>query len=281
MVEPRKIGEGIRLIVCDLDGTLLNSQKQISSGNLAAIRAAQERGIVVSICSGRTHTMLETYSRSLGINGLLIAANGAVLFDTRSGEIAYGNFIDPGQIYPLLQFCRTQGMDHLVASNVACWFSKGSKRVQRFEQYNELARGDGLPLIPLREFDCDYTEALAGDIYKVLIAGLNIDEQRKTEAYIQSLNGLACTSSDEGLLDISTAGTNKGEGVRLLANALGLEKQRICVFGDYRNDIPMFEQAGLSIAMGNSDALVKKSAMAVTSSNDDDGVARAIERYIL
>jgi Cof subfamily protein (haloacid dehalogenase superfamily) len=225
--------------------------------------------------------MLETYSRLLGINGLLIAANGAVLFDTRIGKIVYGNFIDPKQLYPLLQFCSTHGMDHLVASSVGCWFSKGSKRVERFEQYNELARGEGLSLIPLYEFDGNYTEALAGDIYKVLIAGLNADEQRKTEAYIQSLDGLACTSSDEGLLDVSAAGINKGEGVRFLAHTLGFEKQQICVFGDYRNDIPMFEQAGLSIAMGNSDALVKKSAMAVTSLNDDDGVARAIERYIL
>ncbi|MDR1597290.1 MAG: HAD hydrolase family protein, partial [Treponema sp.] len=79
----RKAGQEIRLIVCDLDGTLLNSKKSISPANINAAKMARERDIFVTICSGRIHTMLEAYSRTLSVEGPLIAVNGAVVIDTR------------------------------------------------------------------------------------------------------------------------------------------------------------------------------------------------------
>jgi Cof subfamily protein (haloacid dehalogenase superfamily) len=276
----RKAGRNIRLIVCDLDGTLLDSRKTISPENLAALRAAQEKGIFVTICSGRVHTMLETYSRRLALRGPLIASNGAVIFDTRTGGISRLNKADPDPVYRLLRFCQDRGMDHIAATSGGCWYSRGSQRIARFEQYNELAKTEGLPLIPLRPFGSDYREALEGDIYKALISGLSPEEQAETGEYIRSVN-LSVTSSEKGLLDVSAPGVNKGEGVRLLGELLGVEKSGICVFGDYWNDIPMMEQAGLSVAMGNADETVKRRALTVTASNDEDGVARAIRRYIL
>ena len=102
-----------------------------------------------------------------------------------------------------------------------------------------------------------------------------------TAEYIRSIGSLSYTSSEPGLLDVSAPGVDKGEGVRHLARLLGLEKQKIAVFGDFLNDIPLFDQAGLPIAMGNGDEITKAHALAITASNDEDGVARAIRRYIL
>jgi Cof subfamily protein (haloacid dehalogenase superfamily) len=276
-----KAGQAIRLIVCDLDGTLLNSRKLISSGNLAAIRDAQGKGIFVSLCSGRVHTMLEAYTRMLDIRGPVVTANGAVIFDTRTGEIPYRNCADREQVYPLLRFCLARGLDSVVVSSDGCWYSPGSKRIARFEQYNEIARQDKLPLLPLRLFDPDYREALRGDIYKVLVSGLSMDEQAQVEDQVRSIGNLSITSSERGLLDIGALGINKGRGVRILADLLGIEKNEICVMGDYRNDIPMLECAGLPIAMGNASDDVKHHALAVTAANDEDGVALAIRRFIL
>ena len=279
--ELRKAGQAIRLIVCDLDGTLLNSRKLISSENLAAIREAQAKGILVTFCSGRVHTMLEAYTRLLDIRGPVVTANGAVIFDTRTGEMPYRNCADPERVYPLLRFCLARGLDSVVASSAGCWYSPGSKRIARFEQYNEIARRDGLPLLTLRLFDPDYQEALRGDIYKVLVSGLSVDEQTQVEEQVRSTGNLSVTSSEWGLVDIGASGINKGNGVRILAELLGIKKNEICVMGDYQNDIPMLECAGLPIAMGNAGDTVKDHALAVTAANDEDGVALAIRRFIL
>jgi Cof subfamily protein (haloacid dehalogenase superfamily) len=279
--ELRKAGQAVRLIVCDLDGTLLNSRKQISSENLAAIRDAQAKGIFVTFCSGRVHTMLEAYTRLLDIRGPVVTANGAVIVDTRTGEMPYRNCADRDRVYPLLRFCRERGLDVVVVGADGCWYAPGSKRIARFEQYNEIARRDALPPLPLRRFDPDFQETLKGDIYKVLVAGLSPEAQAQVEAEARSIGGLSVTSSEGGLVDIGASGIDKGQGVRLLAELLGLEKRKICVLGDYQNDIPMFVCAGLPIAMGNAGDEVKRHARAVTAANDDDGVARAVRRYIL
>jgi Cof subfamily protein (haloacid dehalogenase superfamily) len=277
----RKAGQKIKLIVCDLDGTLLNSKKSISPANINAAKMARERGIFVTICSGRIHTMLEAYSRTLSVEGPLIAVNGAVVIDTRSGEILYKNLVDPQAALPLLRFCREHGLDYLLVTTEGCWHAEGSNRKARFEQYNQIAEKDNLSPIPLHVFDQDYREALSGEIHKMLISGLSPAEMEMTEAYIRTLKGLSHTSSEPGLLDVAAPDVNKGAGVAALGRILGLEKQQICVFGDYLNDIPMFEQAGFPIAMENADETVKRHALAITGSNDEDGVARAIEKYIL
>jgi Cof subfamily protein (haloacid dehalogenase superfamily) len=277
----RKAGQEIRLIVCDLDGTLLNSKKSISPANINAAKMARKKGIFVTICSGRIHTMLEAYSRTLSVEGPLIAVNGAVVIDTRTGEILYKNLVDPQAALPLLRFCKEHGLDYLLVTTEGCWHTEGSRRKARFEQYNQIAGKDNLSLIPLRVFDPDYREALSGEIHKMLIAGLSPAEMEMTEAYIRTLKDLSCTTSEPGLLDVAAPDVNKGVGVAALGRILGLKKQQICVFGDYLNDIPMFEQAGFPIAMENADKTVKQHALAITGSNDDDGVARAIEKYIL
>ncbi|WP_010262576.1 Cof-type HAD-IIB family hydrolase [Treponema primitia] len=277
----RKAGQEVRLIVCDLDGTLLNSEKLISPENINAINMAREKGIFVTICSGRIHTMLEAYSRILSVEGPLISGNGAFITDTRTGEILYSNFVDPQAAYPLLMFCKEHGLDHLLINTEACWYTEGSHRITRFEQYNQIAGKDNLSPIPLCLYGPNYQKALSGEIHKMLIAGLSPGEMDMTTEYIRTLKNLSCTSSEIGLLDVAAPGVDKGTGVAALGRILGLEKQQICVFGDYLNDIPMFEQAGFPIAMGNAAEAVKHKALAITGSNDEDGIAKAIKKYIL
>lgn len=275
------LGRTIKLIVCDMDGTLLDSRKQISRVSLATLEKAREKGIFTTICSGRVHTMLSFYSNQLEIEGPLIAANGAAIYDNRNDKILFQKTIEPEAAQALLMFCGQNGMDYSLLTATSCFFSRNSIRIRRFEQYNSLARADGLPEIPLRFFSADYNEALSNDIYKILVYELQEGQKKQTEAYLEQHPELTWTSSEEGLLDISAKGVNKGEGVRKLARILGISAGEVCVFGDYCNDIPMMEQAGLPIAMGNAHESVKKAALAVTASNDEDGVARGIEKYIL
>lgn len=276
-----ELGQRIKLIVCDLDGTLLDSRKQISRASLAAIEKARAKGVFVTICSGRVHQMLYAYSRELDIRGPLIAANGAAILDTRNGEMLYRQVIDPADALPLLRFCEQNGMDYAALAAKGSYFSRGSVRIRRFEQYNLIAEADGLPPVPLFFFDGDYGPALSDEIYKILIYELREEREKAALGFIATRRGLDWTSSEKGLLDVSAAGVSKGGAVRRIAAMLDIPLSQVCVFGDYCNDISMMEAAGLPIAMGNADPSVKKAALAVTAGNDEDGVARGIEEYIL
>jgi Cof subfamily protein (haloacid dehalogenase superfamily) len=267
--------------VCDLDGTLLDSNKLISPASLEAIRAAREGGNFVTLCTGRVPEMTEAYRRLLGIEGLFIAANGAVIADTRNGGMPFRQCADSGEARLLLEYCAERGLDHIACTTGGVYYSGGSRRIERFRQYNEIAARDNLRQIPLFPFDDDYGKVAGMEIYKLLVSELSPEEQQKTGEFIRGLGKLGYTSSEARLLDVNAAGVDKGTGLASLARIMGFTKDRICVFGDYRNDIPMFEAAGFSVAMGNADETVKSRASAVTGTNDEDGVAEAIKKYIL
>lgn len=271
----------VKLIVCDLDGTLLNSKKLISSANLEAINAVRERGMFFTVCTGRIPEMMEAYHRLLGIEGPVITANGAVIVDTRDNSVPCRECVCGEEARRLMEFCAERGFDHVAATVGGCYYSKGSERVKRFEQYNAIAQKDNMRQIPLFPFGPDYREIAGMEIYKLLVSGLSEARQRETEDYIGTLPHLGFTSSEPLLLDVGARGVDKGKGIRNLARIMGFTKEEICVFGDYHNDVPMFEAAGFSIAMGNSDSAVKERATVVTKTNDDDGVAAAIGKYFL
>lgn len=276
-----ELGRQIKMIVCDLDGTLLDSRRQISAVNRAAVQKAREKGVFVTICSGRVHQMLHAYSRDLDIRGPLVAANGAVILDTETSEILHKKRISPETALPLLRFCEMNGMDYAALASRSSYFSKNSVRIERFEQYNHIAMDKGLPTIPLALFDQGHSAALSDEIYKILIYELREGQEEAAREFLKRSGGLDWTSSEKGLLDISAPGVSKGGGVRRIADILGISMRQVCVFGDYCNDISMMESAGLPIAMGNAHEQVKRTALAVTASNDEDGVARGIEEYIL
>jgi Cof subfamily protein (haloacid dehalogenase superfamily) len=270
----------IKAIVCDLDGTLLNSRKEISSANLAAIHAARERGIFVTICTGRIPEMMEAYIRVLGIQGPVITANGAVITDTSNNTIPYCEYADAQESAQAAQFCAARGFDHIAAGPEGVYYSRGSKRIERYVQYNNIAQKEHamqMSLFPLEDYDI----IKHIHVYKLLVAGLSNKQQQELEAYVKTMHSLSYTSSESGLLDVGAAAVSKGNGIRNLARIMGISTEEICVFGDYQNDISMFEAAGISVAMGNADETVKNCATFITKTNDEDGVASAINTYIL
>lgn len=278
--ELRVLGSAIKVIVCDLDETLLNAQKQISQANLQAIRAVQKKGVFVTICSGRIFTMLEAYERDLHINGPLISTNGAAIVDSQSKKMLWSHPIDRQIAIEILNYAKDQQFDYSALTSDACYFSRNSVRVKRFLQYNEIARNRRLTSIPLVYFE-DQHSIVEGDIFKLLIYELKPGDFEKATNYLENVPSISFTSSEKGLVDIGVADVNKGSGLAQLRRILGVRKEQVCVFGDYLNDLPMFEEAGLPIAMQNAHKDVKAKALAITASNDDDGIAEAIHRYIL
>lgn len=279
--ELRKLGQDIRMVVSDLDQTLLNSDATLSAENLAAIRAAEAKGIFVTICSGRIFTMLEAYARTLNIQGPVITTNGAAIVDGRTGELLSKHSIPREVAVKILDFARERDYDYSALTGQVSYFSCNSLRIKRFERYNEIAKAGGLAGMCLEYFDeRSYTE-IDNDILKMLLYQIPEEEFASVTAFLDSIPEIDYTSSDEGLLDIMAAGTDKGTAVAEVRQLLGLEKDQVCVFGDYINDLAMFEQAGLTVAMANAHEELKSKALYVTDTNDRAGVARAIEALML
>ena len=279
--ELRKLGQKIRMVVCDLDQTLLNSDATLSAENLAAIRSAEAKGIFVTICSGRIFTMLEVYARNLDIQGPVITTNGAAIVDGKTGKLLSNHPIPRDAAVKILDYARERDYDYSALTGQVSYFSDNSLRIQRFERYNEIAEAGGLRAMRLEYFDGRSYTGIENEILKMLLYQIPEEEFTSLTAFLDSLPEIDYTSSDEGLLDIMAAGTNKGTAVAEVRQLLGFEKDQVCVFGDYINDLAMFNEAGLTVAMANAHEELKDKALYVTDTNDRAGVARALEALIL
>lgn len=277
----RDIGSRVKLVVCDLDGTLLNERHEISAEDLAAIRQVNEKGVFVTVCSGRIVPMLEHYVKLIGIRGPLVAANGGHIIDAVSGETLWEKPLDHEEVIRLLDFCRDAGMDYGVLTREGCVFSSNSVRVERFLRYNQIVRENGGREIPIQVFDYDHSCIRQMKIDKILVQQLRAGHFEQARRFISMRTNFWQTSSEPGLVEVSSPGITKGEGVRRLARIMNIPLEQTCAFGNYENDISMFSVVGLSIAMENSSPGAKASAMAMTRSNEASGVAWGLRDYIL
>jgi Cof subfamily protein (haloacid dehalogenase superfamily) len=269
------------MVVSDLDQTLLNSDATLSTENLAAIRAAETKGIFFTVCSGRIFPMMEVYVRALDIQGPVITTNGAAIVDGKNGKLLSKHTIPQQVAVKILDYARERDYDYSALTGQVSYFSGNSQRIKRFERYNEIAEADGLKSMRLEYFDGRSYTNIENEILKMLLYQIPGDEFACVTSFLDSLPEINYTSSDEGLLDIMAAGTNKGTAVAEVRKMLGLDKDHVCVFGDYLNDLAMFEEAGLTVAVANAHEEVKSKALYVTDTNDRAGVARAIEALIL
>ena len=279
--ELRKLGQNIKMVVSDLDQTLLNSDATFSPENLDAIRAAEAKGIFFTICSGRIFPMLEVYTRALDIQGPVITTNGAAIVDGKTGKLLSKHTIPHEIAVKILDYARERDYDYSALTSQISYFSGNSQRIKRFERYNEIAESDGLKAMHLEYFNGRSYTNIEDEILKMLLYQIPAEEFSSVLAFLDSIPEIHFTSSDEGLLDIMAAGTNKGTAVAEVRKLMGLEKEQVCVFGDYINDLAMFEEAGLTVAMSNAHEELKSKALYITDTNDRAGVARALKALIL
>lgn len=279
--ELRKLGQNIKMVVSDLDQTLLNSDATFSPENLDAIRAAEAKGIFFTICSGRIFPMLEVYVRALDIQGPVITTNGAAIVDGKTGKLLSKHTIPHEIAVKILDYARERDYDYSALTGQVSYFSGNSQRIKRFERYNEIAESDGLKAMRLEYFNGRSYTNIDNDILKMLLYQIPAEEFSSVTAFLDSIPEIHFTSSDEGLLDIMAAGTNKGTAVAEVRKFMGFAKKQVCVFGDYINDLAMFEEAGLTVAVANAHEELKSKALYVTDTNDRAGVARALKALIL
>lgn len=263
-------------LALDLDGTLTTSTKQITAATIEAVQQAHQRGVHIVLASGRPVLGIIPVARTLGLlgeNATILAYNGGQLVSTKNLEVLWEKTVDVQTIHTCFAYAKGQNLAALSYDKEGVITEMPADRHVLLEAYNNA--------IPIRKVD-DLIAEVQHPMPKVMIVG----EPKKLLAARKALLPLVGDAADLGFSDpffmeITAKGVHKASSLTMLLSLLGHAAKDLMVVGDGLNDVPMFGIAGLAVAMANASDEVKTHAHATTASNNEDGVALAIERHIL
>lgn len=266
------------LIALDLDGTLLTDDLRITERSREAIRRARERGAAVLLASARPPRSMRRYHRDLGLDTPVVAYNGALVWDVAAGTSLLHKPLVPDAARALVAFLRRR--DPALNISLECgdrWYIDDlTEEVRRAIEQYEVDPPHGVGC--LEQVLADEAEAIS----KVLFRGNLKTAQELLAALPPDLpERLHITTSGEWFCEVMAAGATKAAAIEWTAAYLGRASGGVLAIGDSPNDIPMLQAATLGVAMGNAAPMVIEAADVITSTNNEDGVAVAIERYLL
>ncbi|WP_245795710.1 Cof-type HAD-IIB family hydrolase [Actinacidiphila alni] len=261
-----------RLIATDLDGTLLHGDKTVSPRTVAALTDAEAAGIEVFFVTGRPARWMGTVAEHLAGHGMAILANGAAVYDLHKGELI--------EAFPLPEDEALAAAHALRAAVPGTYFAV--ERVDTFYREPEYPRiePDFGPTAPIEEL---LSVRAAGQPLLKLLAkhpSVDPDEFLAIGLEVAGLYGEITRSAESALLEISGTGVSKATTLARCCAERGVTAAEVVAFGDMPNDLAMLSWAGTSYAVANAHPRVLEATTHRTASNDEDGVARVIERIL-
>ena len=264
----------IALVVSDVDGTLTNHAGTVSPGNQREIRRVMSRGIHFSIATGRPTRDLQNVRDSLDLPIPVIVSNGTMVEDLATGEIIHSLQIEKAITLAVLDVLAHHDVDAVILDTPNGWI---------YQVRN--ASGEPPPWIisvgdtahRIEEWNTYLAEERT--VLKILVEGAEPELQRIEQA-LGVVPGVQITASFANNREIFVTQAGKANAAKLLAARLGIEPAHVLAIGDQRNDVELIRWAGIGVAMGNAVPELKAVADWVTRSNDEDGVAHALARFI-
>lgn len=270
----------IRLIAADLDGTLLDEKKNVSKRNLDALHRAAQKGILFVPATGRIWTALPQPILDLPFLKYAITVNGAGVADCVEDRILYKAEIPNERAIQLCEYMRQVGTHYDCYMDGRGYMDQYYyDRIDEFcrENFRDLVRRTRKPVPDLVEF-----LKTQGDVQKVQMFFNDMElREHIMKDLPEKFPDMAVTTSVVNNIEVNAADGNKGNALCILCTHLGIDMSQVAAFGDGINDITMLEAAGVSVAMGNAGEEVKQAARYVTLTNEEDGVADFLEKYVL
>ena len=270
-----------QLVLCDLDGTLLNHENLVSPENLAAIAALADHQIGFTLSTGRMDCMTRLYVSQLRVTLPIIACNGAVIRDCASNELIRKTCIPPEDVLLITSWMSRHKMDYLIYSPDAVYYPAESRRIDVLHQYNRQAAAHHESPVPLFELNSHLLDQRADQVVKMLAILPEQKDQSDLQQFLAARKGCEAVRSMDNTMDIMASGVSKGDAMVTLADMIGISPDNVVALGDHDNDVSMLQTAGLGIAMGNATPLAVAAGKVRTLDNDQSGVAAAIYRYVL
>ena len=263
--------EPVRLLVSDVDGTLVRGDKSLPAANRDAILGLAAAGVPTTLISARPPSGILALAEDLRLTGPFAAFNGGTLFDP-DGRIRFAHRLEAADAAAMLHLLDRPGVIRWVYADAAWFVSALDKKHLPRERI-------AAAIEPVVRTDF---AGLDGRIDKIV--GVSDDHELllRLDGEARSMIGGRATLARSQLhyLDITHRLANKGDGIAALAQAFGVELAEVAALGDMANDLPMFARAGYSVAMGQAPACVRAAANATATTNDEGGVAEAFDRFI-
>lgn len=270
-----------KLICIDMDGTLLNSSGIISDRNMEAIKSAHEKGVNVTICTGRVFTSAAYYGHLIGVKVPIIALNGAYIKEKDKDKVVYKSILGKDNCRKILHVLNKYDIyPHFNAPDIV-FTQKIIYSSSGYTKMNESLPDNWKINIQVSEDWDSVFEKYGDEIVKCIAVDDNLEKIKKAKEELSKYEEVEVVSSWYNNFEVMSKGVSKGRAVEVLAGFYNISKDEVMCIGDNENDISMIKYAGLGVAMGNAEEKVKKYADFVTASNDEDGVAVAIEKFIL
>ncbi len=272
---PRSSPVGIRLLISDVDGTLVTNDKRLTGRVAAAARALEAAGIALAVTSSRPAAGMRMLIGPLHLTTPIAAFNGGLIVTPKGLESIERNAVPPD--------VARRTVDFLAGRGAGVWL---------FTEWDWLVRGRSAAYVDheirtvrmqpklVESFD---RPGVIDHAFKIVGVSADFDRLARCERELVGELGASATvkRSQHYYLDVTHPLANKGHAARRLSELLGIPPPAIAAIGDGENDIAMFEVCGFSVAMGNAGPEVRQAADVMTASNAEDGFAVAVERFIL
>ena len=274
---------GYKLVCIDMDGTLLNSKHKVSNDSKEALLKAHNMGVKIVVSTGRMYSDAEYFSNLIGVEAPVIASNGAFIKEKNESEAIYKNILEEKLFMELLNiFIEYKVYPTFYTPEKAYC---GSLVMKFFVEYIKLrgimSHSTKIKHIKtMKQWDKVF-KFEKNNIVKCEVMHKDQERLRKVRTEIQKIKGIEIVSSSKHNIEITSKGVSKGRAVEKLAAYYNIKKDDIIAIGDSENDLSMIEFAGMGIAMGNAIDRVKQKSNFITDTNDNEGVAKAINKFIL
>ena len=260
-----------KLLAIDLDGTLLNDNKEISLFNYEALEYAANKGIILVPCTGRAVNGITKYGRLAQLSTYAIAYNGAMIINLKSNEIIYHCPMDKKDAFYIIN----RGIAY--DTNICIWSSN--------KLYCNVINDYTLSYSKISGIAPEKFNSLADFENKIITKVLWHDSEEKIAKYLKEMSStvsksVCCCTSKPWFLEFFNIKASKALALDMLNTALNIKKSEVIAFGDELNDVSLIRYAGTGIAMAIARKEVKQCADIITSSNNDNGVAQIIHKLI-
>lgn len=271
----------IKMIGLDMDGTLLTTEKKLTAYTKAVLRKALEQGIEIVLSTGRAITGIPKELLEMPGMKYAVTINGARILDLRKNKVIYENTLSIETALKLLDIIGEYDAIQEAFINSVCYSSKDKlSHANDYFVHPSIAEYIVKSRTPVENVRATVIEKNSS-VDKVNGQFRNAEDKKSSYELLTKVPGVVVVSSLGNNWEINAEGTDKGSAMLKLGELLGIQREEIMACGDGMNDIAMLKAVGLGVAMENADPEVREVADYITASNDEDGVAKAIEKFAL
>lgn len=270
----------IRLIAVDVDGTLVaDDHLTMPHINIEALRQAHKQGIVTVISTGRTLRITEKEIKKLNCIDYMVLSNGAAVMNLKTGEVLYANYMDKGDLQRIMDVFDRYSLAYEVYAREDAYVNEYSR-----ENYYKA----NLPKVFLDDYITRFSvttnirkTVMESDIEKINVNYIEEKYWNDLLEDVKAAGDFEFSAGFVGNIEITAKNADKGTGLRILCDKLGISPENVMAFGDSANDVTMLKWAGMSYAMKNGNEAAKSAAKNITvKTNEEGGVGDIILKYM-